>query len=81
MTNREKLKNLILDVLLLDPSEFKFELRRDEVGTWDSMGVVALAVGIQQTFGYHLTPDEANGIEVVDDIIKLLTSKGISFDE
>lgn len=81
MTNREQLQKLIQDVFLLDPSEFSFDLRRSAVDTWDSFGVVSLAVGVQQTFGYHFTPDEANGIKGVDDIIRVLSSKGISFDD
>jgi acyl-CoA synthetase (AMP-forming)/AMP-acid ligase II len=58
MTNREKLEDLLLDILLLDPSEFRFDLKREEIQTWDSMGVVAIAVGVDETFGYHFTPDE-----------------------
>ena len=80
MTNREKLQKLIQDVFLLDPSEFSFDLTRSAVETWDSFGVVSLAVGLQQTFGYHLTPEEANGIKGVNDIIKVLECKGISFE-
>jgi acyl carrier protein len=80
MTNREKLQKLIEDVFLLDSSEFSFELMRSAVETWDSFGVVSLAVGIQQTFGPHLTAEEANGIKGVDDIINVLTGKGISFE-
>ena len=48
MTNRDKLRQLILDVFLLDPSEFRFDLRRTEVDTWDSFGLVSLAVGVQE---------------------------------
>jgi acyl carrier protein len=81
MTNREKLKNLLLDVFLLDPSEFRFDLRRDEVDTWDSLGVVSLAVGVHEQFGYHFTVDEAMGLRGVEDIITVLTSKGIRFDD
>jgi acyl carrier protein len=80
MTNREKLQKLVQDVFLLDPSEFSFDLARSAVETWDSFGVVSLAVGLQQTFGYHLTPEEANGIKGVNDIIKVLECKGISFE-
>ena len=80
MTNREKLQKLIQDVFLLDPSEFSFDLPRSAVETWDSFGVVSLAVGLQQTFGYHLTPEEANGIKGVNDIIRVLECKGISFE-
>ena len=80
MTNKEKLQNLIQDVFLLTPEEFRLDLKRSEVETWDSFGVVSMAVGVQQTFGYHFTPEEATSIQGVDDIIKVLTSKGIAFD-
>ena len=80
MTNREKLQALMQDVFLLAPSEFRYDLRRGEVETWDSFGVVSMAVGVQQTFGYHLTPEEANGIGGVADLMAVLTDHGISFD-
>lgn len=81
MSNREKLKKVIMDIFLLDDSEFRFDLRREEVETWDSLGVVSLAVGIQQTFGYHFTPDQATGIQSVSDIISILSKNGIPFDD
>ena len=81
MTNREKLQDLLLDVFLLDPSEFHFDLKREEIQTWDSMAVVAIAVGVDETFGYHFTPDEATSLTGIDDIIRILESKGISFAE
>jgi acyl carrier protein len=64
MTNREKLQDLLQDILLLDPSEFRFDLQREEVQTWDSLSVVAIAVGVDETFGYHMSPDEAIRIAV-----------------
>lgn len=79
MTNREKLQELIQDILLLDPSEFHFDLSRRDVETWDSMSVVAIAVGVHEEFGYHFTPEEATSITGVGDIIELLETKGISF--
>ena len=80
MDNCEKLKSLLVDVFLLDPAEFRFDLTREEISTWDSLGIVALAVGIHQTFGYHFTPEEALGIGGITDIMQLLSTKGISFD-
>lgn len=79
MTNREKLQDLLLDVLLLDPSEFRFDLKREQLQTWDSLAVVAIAVGVDETFGYHFTPDEATSISSVGDIIRILETKGINF--
>jgi acyl carrier protein len=81
MTNLEKLKNLIVDVFLIDPSEFRLDLRREDVDTWDSLGVVSIGVGIEEIFGYHPTPDEARALRGVQDIATLLTSKGITFHE
>lgn len=80
MGNREKLKDLFVDVFLIEPSEFRFDLTREEVKTWDSLGVVSMAVGIQETFGYHMRPEEAVAIKGVGDIIKVLESKGILFE-
>ena len=79
MTNREKLRELLQDILLLDTNEFHFDLKRDDIETWDSMSVVAIAVGVNEDFGYHFTPEEATSIRGVADIIELLESKGISF--
>ena len=78
--NNEKLAELLTEVFLLEPDEFSLDLTRENVETWDSLGIVAMAVGIQEEFGYHFTPEEATGIQSVKDIITILTSKGISFD-
>jgi acyl carrier protein len=79
MSNREKLRNLLLEVLLLSDEEFSYDLNRDQVDTWDSLAVVAIAAGVDETFGYHFTPDEAVRITGVRDIIKVLEREGISF--
>jgi acyl carrier protein len=81
MTNRDKLKELFMEVFLISSSEFRFDLKREEVDTWDSLGVVSLAVGIEETFGYHLAQDEALAIRGVGDIMQVLESKGISFHD
>ena len=78
--NLSKLEDLLIDVFLLEPEEFNFDLRKEEIDTWDSLGTVAMAVGIQEEFGYHFTPEEATGVESIREIIGLLDSKGINFD-
>ena len=81
MANRDKLKQLLIDVFLLTPEEFSFSLLRSEIDTWDSLGVVSLAVGIQETFSYHMTPEEAASIKSIGDIIELLENNGIALHE
>ena len=80
MTNRSKLKQLILDVFLLSEEEYSLNLKREDIQTWDSLGVVSMAVGIQETFGYHLKPEQAAAIASVSDIIQVLTENGVHFD-
>jgi acyl carrier protein len=79
MPNRDKLKRLIMDTFLLEEHEFSFDLRREQVESWDSLGVVAIGVGIKDTFGYHPTAKEATALAGVPDIIALLEQKGFSF--
>ncbi len=81
MTNKEKLKSLLIEVLLLSDGEFRFDLLKKEVNTWDSLAVVALAVGCAETFGYHMKPEEAVSVKGVGDIMKILELKGINFNE
>ena len=81
VSNGEKLRQLIMDVLLLDDNEYSIDLTREDVETWDSLGVVSIAVGIDEVFGYHPTPEEATGIHSVTDIIDLLVSKGIEVND
>jgi acyl carrier protein len=80
MSNRERLKEVLLDIFLLTPEEFRFDLKREEIDTWDSLGVVSMAVGIHEAFGYHMTPREATSLGSIADLVALLTSKGFDFD-
>lgn len=81
MTNQEKLKGLLIDILLIRPDEFRVELKKKEVRTWDSLAVVAIAVGVEEIFGYHFTTEQAISIQGVSDIIQILKKQGVSFDE
>lgn len=81
MSNHQKLKELLMDVFLIDESEYTLGLSQDDIETWDSMGLVAMAVGIEETFGYHLTQEEALSIRKFQDVVDILTTKGIAFDD
>ena len=81
MENRQKLRDLLIDVLLLNDKEFTFDLRRNQVETWDSLAIVAIAAGIDETFGYHFDSDEAVGLTGVRDIVRILEREGIRFAE
>ena len=77
MTQLETLTQLLADIFLIDPSEIRMNMSRSDLPTWDSLAVVSIAVGVHQTFGYHFTPSEANSIQTFQDIIDLLSARGI----
>ncbi len=79
MTNAEKLQELFEDVFLLEDGEYSEQLTQGEVDTWDSLGVVSLAVAVDEVFGYHMTPEEAMSIDSVASLTALLETKGIEF--
>jgi acyl carrier protein len=79
-SNNDKLQQLVVDVFLIDPAEFRLDLGPRDIDTWDSLGVVSLATGIQEVFGLHLSADEMLSIQKVGDIVKLLEGKGVHFD-
>ena len=70
-----------MDIFLLPEEDFRFDLTREQIPTWDSLGTVSMAVGVQETFGYHFTPAEAMSVQGFQDIIRLLEANGISFHE
>ncbi len=69
-----------MDIFILGEEDFRFDLTRDDIPSWDSLGTVALAVGLHEGFGYHCTAEEAMSIKSVPDIMRLLEGKGIHFD-
>lgn len=79
MSNIDKLKDLLVDILLIEEEEFTPNLKQTDIDTWDSLAVVSVAVGLQDTFGYHPTPDEAVNLTGVNEIIQLLEKNGVSF--
>ncbi len=78
--NQIKLRDLFADILLLSPEEFRFDLKREEVDTWDSLAVVSIAVGVEETFGHHMTPEEAVAVDGVPYVVRYLESRGVRFD-
>jgi acyl carrier protein len=73
-----RLRDMMCDALRLAPEEFRTDLRRDEVPTWDSLGVLALGVAIEETFGVHPSAEEAVALDGVPAVIEFLRARGIS---
>lgn len=80
MSNRDRLKRLLLDVFLLNEADFRWDMTREQIPTWDSIGAVSLVVGLQDTFGCRLTQAEALSLRTIHDVVQVLTEKGVVLD-
>jgi acyl carrier protein len=78
--NREALINLLADVFLIDEDSITDQLTRSDIETWDSLGTVSLALGVDETFGYHMKPEEALGLASIGDLVILLRNRGIEIE-
>jgi len=79
--NDVKLRNLLVDVILIDDDQYRDDYGPDEIASWDSVGMVEIAVAIEKRFGYPLSPDEMVSLRSIGDIKKVLRSQGIDFGE
>lgn len=75
--NLQKFLELMEDVFLLGPEEVGDHLGMDDIDSWDSLATVSMAVGVQETFGHHMTPDEAMEVKSLGDIKTYLRGKGV----
>jgi acyl carrier protein len=79
--NDLKLRNLLVEILLIDDDQYRDENGPDTIETWDSLAMVRIAVGVKESFGYAMTPDEIVSLDSVGDIKTILRTHDIRFDE
>ncbi|TFH31595.1 MAG: acyl carrier protein [Deltaproteobacteria bacterium] len=79
--NDLKLRNLLVETLLIDDDQYRDENGPDTIETWDSLAMVRIAVGVKDTFGYDMTPEEMVSLESIGDIKAILRSHDIAFDQ
>ncbi len=50
--------------------------RREDINTWDSMGVLMLMAGMDEEFNVVMSDDEMKNMQTVDDILAVLRKHG-----
>lgn len=68
----QKLKEVIADVLNVDPEEIKMETTFvDDLGA-DSLDVFQIIMGIEEEFDIEIPPEKAEGISTVEEAVNLI---------
>ena len=78
--NDLKLRNLLVEILLIDDDQYQDENGPDAIETWDSLAMVRIAVGVEEAFGYGMTPEEIVSLDSIGDIKAILRAHDIRFD-
>jgi len=68
----EKLKEILVKVLLVDGTKINDRMSRKDVEEWDSMAHLMLVSEIESEFGIMMSDDDITEIKTVDDIKKVL---------
>lgn len=75
MEVKEKVIEIIANVLNVKSSEITLESTVGDFPTWDSLGQLNILQNVQDEFEVEFEPEEMMDIEDVNDIIKAVESK------
>lgn len=79
--NDLKLRDLLVDILLIDDDQYRDENGPDVIETWDSLAMIRIATGIEESFHCAMSPEEMVSLESIGDIKAILRSHGVRFDQ
>ena len=77
-STEEKLKEILVKVLLVDGTKINDRMSRKDVEEWDSMAHLMLVSEIESEFGVMMSDDDITEIETVGDIKKVLRKLGVA---
>ena len=76
-TADDRLKRVIVEVLLIDDDEYLDANGPDEIESWDSLAAVTLATAIEKEFGIPVPPDDMASFNTIGDIRQFCRANGI----
>ena len=72
---RERIKNLMADILKVNVAMLNDDLEIGEIQEWDSMHHIMIITGMEKEFGIKFQREELIDLENVGDIIALVEDK------
>jgi acyl carrier protein len=77
--NNERLRILLMDIFMMPETDYKDDNGPDDIENWDSLATVSMAVGVQEEFSHHMTPEEVAEVKAIGDIKSFLVKNGVKF--
>ncbi len=76
MTAQERLKRLVVEVLLIEDAEYQDDYGPAEIATWDSLATLMLASAVEREFGLPVPPEQMAAFNCIGDIRQFCRSHG-----
>jgi acyl carrier protein len=70
---KELVRQLVADVLGMDPDEVSDDLSRDTADNWDSLNHLRIVTAIEQEFAVSLSMDDIQDARDVSDLVEIVT--------
>ena len=81
MTNRQKVYKIISETLGISAGSIDDEISPEDIESWDSFNALMLVSELEEKFSLSFTIEEVTGVRKVGDIIRVLGSHGIEFED
>ena len=78
VTLEERIKTIFNKVLDIKPEEIKSDVTLDQSLGIDSTEMVEISVGLKKEFGVPLLANEIKKTHTLNDIVKILKTKGVN---
>jgi len=76
---RAELRNIVAEVLEIDPNNLDSDTDLNTIDTFDSVSVLTLMIVIDEQAGIKISPAEANTLRHYRDIESLAERQGVKF--
>ncbi len=76
-----RLAKLLADVLRIRVSDIQPSLKKEDVGSWDSLKQMDLVVSLESEYGITLDIPDILQMQSVENIIEVLRKKGVSLED
>ena len=70
----EKLKNVIVEVLSVDPDEITMDTAFDDLGA-DSLDLFQIIMGLEEAFDIEIPSEKAEKIKTVEEALEMIKNK------
>ena len=76
----KKLECILADIFGLRATDIHLELRKCDVGTWDSLKQMELVMSLEREYGIMLDIPDIVRMNSVAEIMSVLKGKGVDFE-